>query len=134
MIFSALAMGVLLQPPEGRWHFESLTLQDARKQIHAFASTYPTAPDFRVDFPLATSRPQGFLALRRDDDTRLVAHFWETRKEHYRITSIAMAHTEYEAPKAFFAKLVTSPDLSLDPFLLEAQPRWRMLARYYVDW
>lgn len=135
MIFSAFAVGVLLHPPPGGpWRLESLALEDASATIRAFASTYPTTPDFRVDFPLATSRPQGFLALRRGDDIRLVVHFWETREEHYRITTIAMAHTECEAPKAFFAKLVLSPDLSLDPVLLETQPRWRMLARYYVDW
>lgn len=45
-----------------------------------------------------------------------------------------MSSTEYDAPKMFFSKLVTCSDLSLDPILLERQPRWRMLAKYYIDW
>ena len=117
-----------------RWTFQNIDMVKATRLAKQFAATYAHPVDFPVAFPIPCLEPQGCLTFSYDDEVRILLHFVETHAEHASITSIAMSQTESEAQKALLSKVIASPKMSLHPSLAKQQPRWGMLARYYVGW
>lgn len=139
LLAAFLGTGMVLAPPRrcstggsDAWGFGSLSLQEAADTMDEFSRTYADPPPVFVCRPLP--HPQGFASFCRNEDVRLVLHFVEMRPERYSITHICMRDGETEAPRQLFAAMATTTQFQFDPVCFNTQPRWRMMAQYYMDW
>ena len=138
-VVALLSTGLVLVPPRrcstggsDAWSFGSLGLQEAADTMTEFSRTYDDPPPVFICRSLP--QPQGFVSFCHNDDVRLVLHFVETRPERYSITHICMRSGETEAPQQLFAAMATTTQFQFDPICFKTQPRWHMMAQYYVDW
>ena len=105
------------------WSIVGMSPSEAREYLASFRKT--------LTF-LSIPEPQGWLALKRKNETKLLMHFVHRDLEKAAITSIDAPVLEDQSLHALFDIINDSDCLTVDWGNIPESPRWLLTALYYL--
>jgi len=105
------------------WRIDSVSLKDAQKFMNENGDKL---------FFLETKIPQGWLALRHKQDTKLLMHYLEHKQGIASVTSFHSVDIDESAAQHVFRFIKGSENLEVDWQQITKNPKWYLTALYYL--